>query len=172
MPKVDETIINFAVYEDGTEYYGLAKVTLPDISSLTNSISGAGISGNYDAVTLGHIEAMTLTLSFRTITEAAVRLTEPRRHNIDLRVAQQQEDTVAGQIETRAVKHVLVVTPKKLGAGNVAPASAADVSGEYSVSYFATFIDGTKMLEVDPFNFIYYVNGTDYLAAARTALGK
>lgn len=39
-------------------------------------------------------------------------------------------------------------------------------------SYYATYIDGKKKLEIDPLNYIYYVNGKDYLADVRKALGK
>ena len=48
---IDQSIINFAVYEDSIEYAGMAKVTLPDVTFLTQSISGAGIGGNeFDGV--------------------------------------------------------------------------------------------------------------------------
>lgn len=170
--KIDQTVINFGVYEDATEYYGMAEVALPDLTNLTNSISGAGIAGNYDAVTLGHIEGMTMSLNFRILTDSAIRLAEPRRHTLDLRAAQQSEDTETGAIHISEVKHVVVLTPKKLGLGKLAPSAAADVSGEYSVSYFATYIDGVKVIEIDMFNFIYYINGTDYLTEVRKALGK
>ena len=40
-----------------------------------------------------------------------------------------------------------------------------------SVRYWATYIDGKKVREVDQLNFICYVNGTDYLADVRKALG-
>mgnify|MGYP000016317945 CR=1 FL=1 len=42
---IDQSIINFAVYEDSIEYAGMAKATLPDVTFLTQSISGAGIGG-------------------------------------------------------------------------------------------------------------------------------
>lgn len=113
-----------------------------------------------------------LTLNFRTVTNNAIKLHEPRQHNIDLRAAQQQKDTVKGTTEVVSVKHILVVTPKKLNPGKVATAAAAEVSGEYAVSYYATYIDGKKKLEIDPLNYIYYVNGKDYLADVRKALGK
>ena len=32
MPNFDESVINFAVYEDGVEYVGMAGVTLPNLS--------------------------------------------------------------------------------------------------------------------------------------------
>lgn len=172
MPKNDQAIINFAAYEDATEFLGMTEATLPEISNVVEEITGAGIGGNIEAVILGHIEAMTLTLNFRTVTAQSIRLTEPRTHNLDLRAAQQENNTTTGTVEVRAVKHVLRVVPKKYAPGKLASASAADASGEYAVSYYAVYIDGAKMLEIDPLNFIFYVNGTDYLAAVRSALGK
>lgn len=169
---MDQSIINFAVYEDSVEYAGMAKATLPDLTALTQSIFGAGIAGNVEAVILGHYDAMTLGLNFRTTTKQAIKLSEPRRHNIDLRVAQQDEDTVKGTVVVRNVKHILVVIPKSDKGGSIAPASPSDGSGEYSVRYWATYIDGKKVREIDPYNFICYINGVDYLADVRKALGK
>ena len=170
--KIDETVIGFAVYEDATEHVGIAEVTLPEISNITEEISGAGMGGKVESVILGAIEAMTTTLNFRTVTRNAVKLHEPRQHNIDLRAAQQQKDTTKGVTEVVRVKHLLTLTPKKLNPGKVATASAAEVSGEYATTYFATYIDGKKMLEIDPLNYIYFVNGKDWLADVRKALGK
>ena len=172
MAKVDETVIGFAVYEDATEYYGMSEVTLPEISNLIEEISGAGMGGKVEAVILGAIEAMTTTLNFRTVTKNAIKLHEPREHKIDLRVAQQNKNTTKGVTEVGRVKHLLTLTPKKLNPGKVATASAAEVSGEYATTYFATYIDGKKMLEIDPLNYIYFVNGKDWLADVRKALGK
>lgn len=169
---MDQSVINFAVYEDSVEYIGMAKATLPDLTSLTQSISGAGIAGNVEAVILGHYDAMSLGLNFRTTSTQAIRLSEPRRHTIDLRVAQQIEDPVAGELSVQNVKHILVVIPKSDKGGSVAPAAPTDGSGEYAVRYWATYIDGKKVREIDPLNSICYFNGTDYLAAVRKALGK
>lgn len=172
MPKFDESVINFAVYEDSVEYVGMAKATLPDLIALTQSVSGAGIAGNIEAVILGQFDAMTLGLNFRTTTEQAIRLSEQRRHTIDLRVAQQVEDTVAGSVAVQSVKHLFVVFPKKSTGGSIAPASPSDGSGEYAVRYWAIFIDGVKKQEIDPLNFICFINGVDYLADVKRVLGK
>ena len=166
MPKIDETVIGFAVYEDATEYYGMSEVTLPEISNLTEEISGAGMGGKVEAVIL------TTTFNFRTVTKNAIKLHEPREHHIDLRVAQQNKNTTKGVTEIGKVKHLLTITPKKLNPGKVATASAAEVSGEYATTYYATYIDGKKVLEIDPLNYIYFVNGQDWLADVRKALGK
>ncbi|MBR3767527.1 MAG: phage major tail tube protein [Clostridia bacterium] len=166
------SVINFAVYEDAREYVGVAKVTLPDLSALTQTISGAGIAGNVEEVILGHYDSMTLGLDFLSLSEQAIKLSEPRRHNIDLRIATQNENTVKGTLEVAKEKHVLVVIPKSTKGGSAAPASPADISGEYAVRYWATYIEGKKVREIDPLNFIHYVNGVDYLEDVRKALGK
>ena len=124
---IDQSIINFAVYEDSIEYAGMAKVTLPDVTFLTLSISGAGIGGNIDAVILGHLEAMTLGLEFRTTTAQSIKLSEIRRHQIDLRVPVQYEDPINGTIDARSEKHVLVVIPKSTKSGTIAPATPANI---------------------------------------------
>ena len=172
MPRVDETVINFAVYEEGTEFLGMAEVTLPEISNLTNEVKGAGINGTFESVARGHLEAMSLTLNFRTLVKSAIKLLEPRNHQIDLRVAQQSTENTSGNTDVTRVKHVLIVRAKKLSPGKVAPATPADASGEYAVTYWATWIDGEKVLEIDILNFIYFVNGTDWLEDVRKALGK
>lgn len=172
MPRVDETVINFAVYENGTEYLGMAEVTLPEISNITNEVKGAGLNGTFESVALGHIEAMTLTLNFRTLVRSAVKLLAPGNHQIDLRVAQQSTDNTSGNSDVSRVKHVLVVHGKKLAPGKVAPASPADASGEYSVTYWACYIDDVKVIEIDILNFKYEIDGVDYLAEVRKALGK
>lgn len=172
MPKFDESVISFAVYEDSVEYVGMAQATLPELAALTQTISGAGIAGNVEAVIPGHYDAMSLALSFRNTTPQSIKLSEPRRHNIDLRVAQQVEDTVTGTVAVQNVKHILVVIPKRDTGGSIAPATTGDGSGEYAVRYWATYIDGVKYREIDPLNYIAYINGTDYLASTRKALGK
>ena len=172
MPRVDETVINFAVYEGGTEHLGMAEVTLPEISNITNEVKGAGINGTFESVALGHIEALSLTLNFRTLTKNTIKLLKPGNHQIDLRAAQQSTDNTSGDTTVSRVKHVLVVRPKKLAPGKIAPASPADASGEYSVIYWACYIDDVKQFEIDILNFKYEIDGVDYLAEVRKALGK
>ena len=169
---MDQSNINFAIYEDGIEYMGMASVGMPTLTNLTQSISGAGIAGNVEAIIKGHVDTMTLTLNFRTTTPASVRLSEPRRHTIDLRVAQQEEDPVSNTISAQPEKHVMVILPKTHNVGNIAPASPSNGSGEYAVRYWATWVNGVKVREIDPMNFIYMVDGVDYLADVRKALGK
>ena len=172
MPKQPEAYIDFEVYEDQKNFMGISKATLPNINFLTQTITGAGISGNVEAVLIGMTEAMSLTLNFRNATDAAVSLMAPRKHNIDLRVAEQYWDTTNVEKSISADKYVMIVVPKNTQPGSVAPASAADASGEYSVYYYAGYRDGVKLWEIDPWNYKCEIDGVDYMADVRKALGK
>ncbi len=169
---MEEAIINYEIWEDATALYGTAKVKLPDISFMTQTITGAGIAGEYEAVICGMISAMSMSLDFRTVTKDVVRLYEQRRHTLDIRAAQQSENNSTGKVTVQSKKFVVIATPKKIGLGTLAPASPADASGEFSVAYFAQYNDGVKVIEIDPLNYICFINGTDYLADVRTALGR
>ena len=172
MAHQPEAYIDFEVYEDKTNYLGVSKATLPDISFITQTRTGAGIAGNIEAVLTGMVDAMTLGLEFRSATDAAVSLMKPVKHNLDLRVAEQFWDTTNQQKAVMADKYILVVMPKTFSPGSVAPASAADTSGQYSVYYYAGVKDGKTMWEIDPFNYICKIDGVDYMADVRKALGK
>lgn len=170
--KQPEAYIDFEVYMDAINLVGVAKATMPDIAFLTQTITGAGISGNVEAVLTGMVEAMTLTLNFRSVTDAATKLMAPVKHQIDLRVAEQFWDTVGVQKEIQADKYVMVVVPKNTKPGNIAPASAADTSGEYSVYKYAGYKNGKTLWDIDPFNYKCEIDGVDYMEPVRKALGK
>ena len=169
---MDQSVINYAIYEDGVEYYGMATVQMPTLANLTQTLSGAGISGNIEEVVLGHQDAMTVTLNFRTTTPASIRLSEPRRHVLDLRIANEEEDPVENALTVPPEKHVMVVIPKTHNVGQIAPGQPTNGSGEYAVRYWATWLNGTKVREIDPMNMKYDVNGVDYLSDVRRAMGK
>lgn len=172
MGKVDEFVVSYVMYEDGTEYMGTTEVTLPDLEFVTEELAGAGISGKIQEVITGNMSAMTTTFNFRTVGKWTAKLLEPRMHNIDLRVAQQNMETRDGITSVSSVKHVMKIKPKKITPGKVSAATTADASGEYAVFYYALYIDGEKVTEIDPLNFICVINGKDFLEDVRRALGK
>ncbi len=172
MPRQPEALIDFEVYEDSVNYIGISEANLPNINYLTQQITGAGIGGNVEAVLHGMVDAMTLGLKFRSAMDSAVSLMQPRKHNIDLRVAEQYWNTVNCERYVGADKYVMVIIPKNYQPGTVAPASLAGVSGEYSVYYYAAYKNGRQLWEIDPFNYICTINGIDYMADVRRALGK
>lgn len=168
----DQATINFEVYEDKTNFLGIAKATLPNLSFLVQAMSGSGIAGNVEAVMVGQMDSMSLSLDWRNLTNESASLMTPVRHSIELRVALQVEDPVKGTVEIRNVKHVFTVMPKTMTGGQIAPASTGDAGSEYAVRMWAFYIDGKEQHYLDPFNSICRVAGKDYCAPVRKALGK
>lgn len=167
-----EAYLDFYVYEDGATLVGVAQVTLPDIAFMTASLTGAGVGGTVETPLAGMLEAMTLTLNFNSVTDAATSLASPRKHNLTIMAAGQDWDTNTVDKVIWADKYNLVVFPKKTAGGTIAPASKSDANGEYAVYYIAGYKDGAKRFEIDQFNQICEIDGVDHMAAIRKAIGK
>ena len=134
--KHPEAYIDFEVYEDSVSLVGIANITPPDITFLTQTITGAGIGGNIEAVLVGMVDIMTLQMSFRSVTDAASKLLAPRKHLLDCRVAEQYWNTTNAAKEVQADKFIFLAVPKTTSPGQIAPASASAASGQYTVYRF------------------------------------
>lgn len=172
--KQPAATINLEVYEDSINYLGVAKVTLPSIVFPTVAISGAGMMGNMDVPLLGMVDAMSTTIDFLDAnhTGGAVKLAEPRKHQLDMRVATEFWDVEQAEVGSWADKYVMICHPKSFAPGTLTPMTAPSVSNEFAVYYFAGYRDGTQLWEIDKRNMKCVINGTDYMAAVRKALGK
>jgi len=167
---LDQTVVDYRVYDNAEENLGVANVTLPNLSFLTQQISGVGVAGNLEAVT-PLLDAMTLTLQFQLFSKRALSLCGPDRHQITLRIAQQQENAVRSAVEPEGVKHVFVAIPKSLSGGSIAQATPTNPSGEYAVRYWKMTQGNETLIEIDPIGYKCYIFGKDYLEPVRKALG-
>lgn len=167
-----EAIIDFAVYMNSKELIGIAKASLPAITFLTQTVQGAGVGGSVEAVLCGMVDAMELRLDFLSSLDGARKLASPKKHQIDLRVAEQYWNTTKAAKNLIADKYVMNIVPKSTNPGEVAPASTANTTGTYSVLYYAAYRGNTLLWEIDPFNGRCYIDGVDYGAALFKALGK
>ena len=168
----DELIVNFEVYEDGSNLLGIAQCTLPNIQFMTQNIQGAGIGGTIDAVAQGMVNAMSFTMNFRSATGDAVKVFTPGAHQLTLMACEQGWDASRVTKVMKSDKFVITADPKNFNFGNLAPASVPDASNEYSVKYFAGYRDGKQLFEIDPINMKCVVGGVDYMADVRKAVGK
>ena len=169
--KINEVVTNFRVYLDGVDLLGTADVDLPDIEAMTDTVKGAGIAGEVESPIIGHYGAMGLTINWRTITGNVMALAKPKSHQLELRGSIQVKDAAAGTYEIQAQKIVLQVTPKKIGLGKLDVGAKQDTTSEFECSYIKISIDGADVLEIDKYNFICVIDGEDFLAETRTALG-
>lgn len=166
-----ENMINYMAYKDGDVLIGTANVELPSLDALTEKVKGAGIAGEIDASVIGHYDAMTLGLQWRTIQGDAISLAAPVAHALDFRGSQQIYDSSAGTFSTLSVKVVVRAMPKKTSLGKMIVAGQTDTKNEFEVSYIKIYIDGEKVFELDKYNFICFIDGTDYLEQVRNDLG-
>lgn len=169
---LSEKLINFRCYGlGGRELLGLVDAELPTLEAMSETISGAGIAGELDSPTLGHYGPMSLTLKWRVTEAGALRLIAPKAHPIELRGAIQRYNAGSGEQEVQALKVVLRVIPKSVSLGTLSSGTAQEPSEEFSVRYIKVFLGGRAYAEIDPVNFICVIDGVDYLADARAALG-
>lgn len=169
--KVPEKLINFRVYEDGDDLVGVADVTLPTLDAMTETVKGAGIAGEVESPVMGHYSSMTLELNWRTLEKPNVLLSSPKGVHLDLRGAQQVWDSGEGAFIVRPVKVVVSGVPKSTELGKLDVGTTSDTKNTIEVNYLKVTIDGGNVLELDKYNYICNIGGTDYLSDVREALG-
>ena len=163
---------NLEVYEDSVNLLGVANVTLPSIEFMTATVTGAGMMGTMDVPFMSMVNSMKMSLKFLTMTQAATRLIAPKKHQLDIRVAEEHWKVEEAEVGTWADKFVVICQPISMSPGQVAPFSAADVSGEFEVYYYVAYRDGKQLWEIDKRNMKCVIDGVDYMADIRKALGK
>ena len=166
-----DKLINYTVYRNGTDFLGTSTVELPSIESLTDTVKGAGIAGEFDMPVLGQIGSMEVKLNWNTIDPAAIILIAPETHALDFRASQQSYNTVGGVLSSEAAKVSVRGIPKSSELGSLEPGAATGSTTTLEVSYIKITVGGKVLLEIDKFNFIFIVNGKDYLAQVRADLG-
>lgn len=169
--QIPEKLINFNVYLANNMMVGVADVDLPSIEMMTETIKGAGIAGEIESPVLGHTQKMTASINWRTITQQPTTLAKPVVHAIELRGAQQMFDQVNGVYNAVPVKIVLRGLAKKVELGKLQVGAVTDTKTEVEVVYMKLLVDDQEIVEIDKFNFIYKVEGEDYLQSVRQALG-
>lgn len=168
---VPEGMINFKVYRDGVDMLGIAEGTLPNIEAMTHEIRGAGLAGVVDKPILGHYNSITLSLTWRSVTGDISILNRPMAHDLDLYQALQRWDSGRGQVGVEELHVFCKAIPKTLTTGNLVVADAMGTQMEFEIPYLKIWLGRTERIELDKYNYICKIDGVDYLADVRAALG-
>lgn len=80
-------------------------------------------------------------------------------------------DTQTGTLKSVPAKVMVRGLPKSTDLGKLEMGATTDTKNTIEVTYIKVTIDGTDVLELDKYNYICSIEGTDYMAAVRTALG-
>lgn len=165
---IPEKVVNYNVYNEGEKLVGVAgEVTLPNLEAMSETISGAGIAGEFDSPTPGHFGSIIIEIPFRVIYDQSFKLSVPRGQTITLRASQQAYDVSGGRIEHRGLKITLKVFPKSLNLGTLGVGKPTETTNILEVLYIKIEENGTTLLELDKLNFIFVINGVDVLEKVR-----
>lgn len=169
---VPERLTAFRVYLDGTtDLAGVADIQLPSMENLTETVKGAGIAGEYESPTVGHFGSMVLAINWRTVTKDMLKTLRQKAQRFDCRGAFQEYDAAAGEYVIRQCRTVVQGISKKVDIGKHETGATSDGSTEIEVLYLKISLDGKTAVEIDKLNYICIIDGVDYLAEVRAALG-
>ena len=169
--NIPDKLLNFECYDaNSRNIAGVVDVTLPTLTFMTTSIVGAGIAGEIDSPAVGHVQSLTATFNWRSLTRDNISYAAPQVYNF----------TVMGDVQFRqsaAIVHQNVTasfrcTPKSLNLGTFAVASNTGTSIEYEVDRLQMEVAGRRILLVDKFNYIFEINGVNYLASSQRNIGR
>lgn len=165
---VPEKVVNYNVYDGNEKLVGVAEeVTLPSLEATTETISGAGIAGEYESPNYGHFGSISITIPFRTLHDTSFKLMKPGGRTIVLRAAQDSYDIAGGQILRRGLKITIKGSPKGMELGKLAPGKMTETNNTLEVLYLKVEENGKVLLEMDKLNFVFVINGEDIFAAIR-----
>jgi len=168
---IPDKLINFNVYDEGEKLVGIAsEVTLPSLEGMTETVSGAGIAGEFESATPGHFGSMTTEITFKTIFDKAFSLMKPGGKTLTLRGSQQFNDFAGGGIQSRALKIVMKVIPKTLDLGKMAVSAMTETKNTLEVLYVKVIENDKEILELDKLNFIFKLNGEDILGPIQSQI--
>lgn len=172
--QIPSRVINFNVYDDEKDnrLIGVATVDLPEPERMSEEITGAGIAGTVDMPLPGHFESMTTTITWNVPTKETFRLfSGANSHPVTMRASIQVYDAGTGKYKTVPLKVSMSIISKSLSLGTLEPNAKMDTGKEFSVVRIKSWLDGKKVVEIDPLNFICEIDGKDELASVRRDLG-
>lgn len=160
----------YSVYLNGGDCLGVANVELPNFEYMTETLSGSGLGGEVEAAS-PLVKSMTAKLTFNKKTSNYIKLMAPKGHHLDLRASVRGLDTADSTFSEDPERIVLRTLPKKFNLGKWDRGKKQENEIEFEVVYVKLVVDGDEVLEYDKFNYIFTVNGTDYMADIRNNIG-
>lgn len=167
---ISGNVIAHKLIADGIAIDDNISCQLPSIDTQTGEIKGAGIMGAIDLPSTGQIGSLTFTVNMRAINRSSVNLAKPGVQNIEVRFVKDVLNA-NGQMVSQSGKVFITGINKKYDPGKVESTTTMDGSAEFEVLRYRQIIDGVETLLIDKRNYIYKVNGIDYMEKVRATLG-
>ena len=172
MPNIiPEKITKFNIYADDSRLLGVADGNFPSLEFITTEIKGSGIAGTIDSPGGGMFGPIVVTLNWRTTTPDFWELAAPGGHILNMYAELLSYDAGYGEYKSQQLYVYIKAFTKKLDMGKLPDMESQEGSTEHEVYYMKVDIDNAEQLMIDKFDYVYRVQGRDYLADTRRALG-
>lgn len=170
MVGIPEVVNDFNMYGNGSKLVGInAEVPIPELEAITETISGAGILGEYDAPAIGHFSSIEQEIPFNVVDEDYFRLINPTDPvDITLRAAIQVTNTQSGAIDYMGLRIVERGRAKKISIGTAKQGGKTDSTIAVELFYIMVELNGKKQLELGKFTGVYNIGGQDMLSKVRS----
>ncbi len=168
---VRDKTIQYQAYQDGTNFLGTTTIELPEFTFLSDTLKAAGIMGEIETAVIGQLSSMAITLNWNAIDPAALRLMKLTPISLDLRSGQQLFDATSGGQKIEKIRIAVRGTIKSSNPGTLEIGAGTGGNTVVEVHYIKYVINDKDVLEIDKLNMVYKVDGIDYLAELREALG-
>ena len=162
--KMPQVINNYNVYDGNSKkLIGISdEVSLPSIESKTNTITGAGVLGDFDASVIGQFNSMEMEVPFRMLYGDIFSLFKiDEVTKLTLRGSEQIMSD--GVIEHIPLKVSVRGTAKALEPGKVKNGEPTGSSVKISLYFIKIIVDSKEKLYIDVLNGVFKVNGKDML---------
>lgn len=168
MNVIPEKICSYNLYNEAEKLVGITgEVEMPSFEAMTSTISGAGVLGEVESPNQGHFGSIKMSIGFRTVSSEAAKLFEPRGQTITLRADQSSYDVSSSIIGHQKLRVVMRGVPSSYKLGKASAGNATDSEITLELYYIKVEVNGETIVELDKYNFIYVVNGKDWLAEVR-----
>lgn len=166
MKRIPEKVNKFNVYNSGDKLVGSGdELTLPDINWMAETVSGPGISGEYDDPTIGLLEKMEVEVPFKTLSADMADMASPLKPvQLTIRASQQSRDTDGNVVFTN-IKAAFKGRCKAFSPGQIKQGSPTGAKITLSLTNYVLVVDDVTIYDIDILNDRLIINGEDILAA-------
>ncbi len=163
---IPDKVNNYNVYSGtasaANKLLGISdETTLPSIQFMTESMSLAGMAGEFDSPAQGQVQSMEIELGFSNIAKSSLEIAAQNNVPLILRSAQEFINPTDG---TKSFKNRTITVrgmTKEINFGTLKKGGYGKPSIKKEVVYYKEEIDGEVVAEVDKFNGKVIIGGVD-----------
>ncbi len=172
MNPIPQFLKNFRLYTGGAVLFGVeGDLKLPNFENIAETISGAGILGEFESPVPGQFKSQTIEVGFRILNQDIFNLVaQSSASSLTFRGSMQTYDIVSGGVISQGLRIESRGAVKGMDGGSAAvgkPMGSKFTQEVLFIAYYLTdLVSGSEneVLYLDKLNYVYRVNGIDQLA--------